>query len=150
MRSINKDSAVQVFYDNNKWMEDTDLWYYLEVLEPKSIESFHTVLYNTALVLHDVYQKCSYYKYSAIEQPILHLMNVMVEEMSKKIEKNKENTTYLDKKLLTYNPENRSSITRYIDKIEEPVITDEDKEKAHIVQIVPMIPDTVPVGYVYE
>ena len=131
------------FYEDNIWRIDTDLWIYFGALEPQSLESFNTVLYNLTIVLHDVYNKCQYYKYSKLEEPILSLMSVLVDEMSKKI-KDTENEvdTMVDKNLQFYNPENRPIIREYLNKIDNPIITEEDYQRSGKILQLSSVPST--------
>ena len=124
-------TEAQSFYEENAWRSNTDLWIYLGSLEPQSMDSFNTVLYNLTIVLHDVYKKCAYYKCSKFETPILSLMSIMVDEMSRRVKDVPDTIdTMIDKNLQSYNPENRPKISEYVDQIEDPVLVKEDFDKA--------------------
>jgi hypothetical protein len=124
-------TEAQSFYEENAWRSNTDLWIYLGSLEPQSMDSFNTVLYNLTIVLHDVYKKCAYYKYSKLETPILSLMSIMIDEMSQRVKDVPDTVdTMIDKNLQSYNPENRPKISEYVDQIEDPILVKEDFDKA--------------------
>lgn len=124
-------TEAQSFYRENAWRSNTDLWIYLGSLEAQSMDSFNTVLYNLTIVLHDVYKKCAYYKYSKLETPILSLMSVIVDEMSHKVKDVPDTVdTMIDKSLQSYNPENRPKINEYVTQIEDPVLVKDDFDKA--------------------
>ena len=70
-------------------------------------------------------------------------MSVLVDEMSKKI-KDTENEvdTMIDKNLQFYNPENRPIIREYLNKIDNPIITEEDYQRSGKILQLSSVPST--------
>ena len=115
---------VKEFYDNNKNLMLTDVYYSINAITQESKEHFVTMLYDLVKAMNSVYKRASYYGFNNITtllaKSMYNILDAMEEHINNRVDMKSEEYV-MNRTFSKTQKENKDAIINYLNEFDEEV-----------------------------